>query len=73
MGQLTQIKLIDFMNSNIILITSKNMTWFLKKLQDKKKIKKNIETMINWIDPNSPLTHVINFIEFNNFFYKLFF
>jgi hypothetical protein len=49
MGQLAQIKLIDFMNSNIILITSKNMTWFLKKLQDKKKLKKYWDNdKLNW-------------------------
>jgi len=43
--ELTQIKLIDFMDLNIILIAGKNMTWLLKKIKTISFFRKVIETI----------------------------
>ena len=35
--------------------------------------KKNIEMITDWIDPSPPMTCVMDYIKFNNFFTNYFF
>lgn len=66
---MTQIKLIGFLDPNIILIVSKNMDWFFTELQDGNCFKQKLLNNDSLIDLSPLVDRVMVSIEFDNLFF----